>query len=134
LFDAAAAAQVGELIEAVRGVRAFRESEGLRGPLVAQVHGFEHTRDALARLAKLEWGDPGESPVEVAGVLLAAPEVDTAEVERKRVEEREKLQAEIERAKAKLANEGFVAKAPEAVVQGERDKLAELEKRLEELG
>src|SRR3954447_26332730 len=134
LFDAEAEGQVGELIEAGRGVRAFGEKEALRGPLVAHVHGFETTRDALARLAKLEWGDAGAEPVEVAGVLLAAPEVDTEAIERSRAEERAKLRAEIDRAQAKLANEGFVAKAPPAVVQAERDKLAELERRLEELG
>ena len=43
------------------------------------------------------------------------------------------LQAEIKRAEGKLANQGFVAKAPEAVVQAEREKLDKLKKELEEL-
>ena len=37
------------------------------------------------------------------------------------------------RAEGKLANDRFVAKAPEAVVQAERDKLASLRHELQEL-
>ena len=40
-----------------------------------------------------------------------------------------RCEAEIERAEGKLANEGFVAKAPTAVVQAERDKLERLRAR-----
>ena len=45
---------------------------------------------------------------------------------RKSGAERERLEGEIERAERKLANQGFVAKAPDAVVQTERDKLGRL--------
>ncbi|MCW2991056.1 MAG: valine--tRNA ligase, partial [Solirubrobacterales bacterium] len=133
LRDPQAEAEVAELIEAVRAIRAFREESGTREVLVARADGFAGTRDALARLAKLEWGAPEGELLEIAGVMIAAPAVDAAEVERKRAEERGRLEAEIARAGAKLANDGFTAKAPEAVVQGERDKLAELQRRLGEL-
>ena len=43
------------------------------------------------------------------------------------------LQAEIARAEGKLANEKFVANAPDAVVQKERDKLAALQEELSAL-
>ena len=51
-----------------------------------------------------------------------------------RIEERrEKLRAEVKRGEGKLSNEGFVAKAPEHVVQAERDKLEQLRRELDEL-
>jgi valyl-tRNA synthetase len=134
LLDAAAEREVERLIEAVRAVRAWREETGVRDTLVAKAEGFDETRDALARMARLEWGDPGGEILDLGGVEVAAPQVDPEEVERQRAEERARLQAEIDRAKAKLANEGFVAKAPPELVQSERDKLAERERRLEELG
>ncbi len=133
LVDEAAEREVGALIDAVRAVRAWRERTGVRDVLTARANGFEGTRDALGRMAKLEWGEPGGEPLNVGGVEIAAPVVDSAEVERKRGEQRARLEAEIERAQAKLANEAFVAKAPEPVVQGERGKLADLRRQLDEL-
>ncbi len=44
-----------------------------------------------------------------------------------------KLTAEVERTEKKLANPNFVDKAPEAVVQKERNKLAEAHKALANL-
>ena len=56
------------------------------------------------------------------------------EAEQRRAQARRKeIEAEIARAEGKLANQGFVAKAPEAVVQAERDKLARLREELAEL-
>ncbi len=54
--------------------------------------------------------------------------------ERKRDQLRAKLEAEVERARRKLENQGFVAKAPPAVVQEERDKLERLESELNGVG
>ena len=55
--------------------------------------------------------------------VLAGAGLDLGAAERKRAARRAKLEAEIERAERKLANAGFVAKAPEAVVAAEREKL-----------
>lgn len=45
----------------------------------------------------------------------------------------EKTQQELSRVAGKLNNEGFVAKAPEAVLEKERAKLAELEQAVNKL-
>jgi valyl-tRNA synthetase len=63
--------------------------------------------------------------------ILASDDIDLEGAQRKLDARRAQLEAEIARAEGKLANQGFVAKAPEQVVQAERDKLARLR---EELG
>ena len=65
--------------------------------------------------------------------IFAGDEVDVEGAEKRRAEHRAKLEAEIERAERKLANEGFVAKARPEIVQAERDKLARLKADLEAL-
>jgi valyl-tRNA synthetase len=62
--------------------------------------------------------------------ILASDDVDLEAAHRKLDAKRVKLEAEIERAQRKLANQGFVAKAPADVVQAERDKLAALQAEL----
>ncbi len=47
---------------------------------------------------------------------------------------REELRAEVSRAEGKLANRGFVEKAPQEVVEEERAKLELYRAELEELG
>ena len=59
--------------------------------------------------------------------ILASAELDLGGAEARVQEQRQKLDSEIDRAERKLANEGFVAKAPPEVVQAERDKLARLQ-------
>ncbi len=54
---------------------------------------------------------------------LIDPEKEKARIQK----EIERAENEISRSKAKLGNEGFVAKAPENVVEAERTKLAAAE-------
>jgi valyl-tRNA synthetase len=61
-----------------------------------------------------------------AVAVLPTDAVDLGAAARRIEERRSWLEAEIARAEKKLANQGFVAKAPAAVVQAERDKLAQL--------
>ena len=73
--------------------------------------------------------DPGAGgTVEV----LSAEGLDLGAAER-RAPLRGEAGAEIERVQRKLANAGFVAKAPRSVVDGEREKLARLQAELEAL-
>ena len=135
--DDEAEAQIGEAIEVIRSVRGWRDSVGAAPSAVipARVDGHGATADAIARLARLKWETRDEEPVaRVGGVDLYASEaVDLEAHARRAAEHRTRLQAEIERAEGKLANEKFVARAPEAVVQAEREKLRRLREELDAL-
>ena len=65
--------------------------------------------------------------------VLAGGGFDPEAAERRRAERRAKVQAEIDRAEAKLANRGFVDNAPPDVVAAERDKLTALREELDAL-
>jgi valyl-tRNA synthetase len=65
--------------------------------------------------------------------ILPSPDLDLGAAERKREARRAQLGTDIKRTEGKLANQGFVAKAPFEVVQAERDKLARLRAELEAL-
>jgi valyl-tRNA synthetase len=84
-------------------------------------------------------GDAGGDPVATIAVpggaiaVLASEAVDPEAEARRREARVALLEKEIARAEGKLGNQGFVAKAPPAVVQAERDKLASLKQELEDL-
>ena len=66
-----------------------------------------------------------------AVIFLPLSDIIDTEKERARLTaELAKLNSEAERIEKKLANEGFVAKAPAAVVEGERAKLAKIKENL----
>jgi valyl-tRNA synthetase len=140
--DEAAEREVADAIAAVGAVRSFRNEAGvrpgLRIPARLAADGYGQTAQIVARLARLELdGASGEAvvarvPVPGGAVeLLPAEGVDPGEAERRREAHRERLRAEIARAEGKLANRGFVAKAPEQLVTAERDKLERLRRELE---
>ncbi|MGO2007355.1 valine--tRNA ligase [Vreelandella alkaliphila] len=99
---------------------------------------LESNRHFLAKLAKLEsatWlANPDDAPLcatqLVGDMEVLVPMADLidkdAELNRlaKEIDKQDKLIGGIEK---KLGNEGFIAKAPEAVVEKERGKLAELQ-------
>jgi len=67
-----------------------------------------------------------------ASIYLPLSDVIDTEKERARLEaEQKKLMGEIERLEKKLSNEGFVAKAPVSVVEGEKVKLSRYKENLE---
>ena len=68
---------------------------------------------------------------DAATIFLPLADLIDFEKEKARLEgEKKRLEGEIDRVTRKLSNEGFVAKAPAAVVDGERAKLAKYEENL----
>jgi valyl-tRNA synthetase len=145
LRDPAAEAEVAALIEAVTTVRSWRNEAGVAAGafLDARVDSgdFTSTLPVLARLARLQLSEDGAAATAAQIVIpggtvdvLASGAFDPAEAARKAEAQMAQLRGEIKRAGGKLANAGFVDKAPAAVVQAERDKLARLEAELERLG
>jgi valyl-tRNA synthetase len=141
--DAAAEAELALAIDAVQAVRGWRDSADVRPgallPARLAASGYESTSDHLARLGRLAWSVDGGDPIAAVPVpggaveILRSDELDLEAAARKRDVERAKLQAEIDRSEARLANEGFLNKAPREVVQAERDRLEHLKTELEAL-
>jgi valyl-tRNA synthetase len=128
----------------VTELRRYRDEAGVKPsavlPARLAAEGYDGTGVQIARLARLELiegdGDPAaEIPVPGGAVqLLPSAEFDPGAAAARVAERREKLLEEIGRLEAKLANERFVERAPAAVVQGERDKLAGYRAELARLG
>ena len=105
--------------------------------------GYESTAAILANLARLDLrdGDGAAGVPSVASIsvpcgtveVLSAEGLDLDAAERRRAAARAKLEGEIARVEGKLANAGFVQRAPAEVVEGERAKLARLRGELEAL-
>jgi valyl-tRNA synthetase len=138
-IDAEAEAAVAELKAQIEAVRALRGEMGLspaqRVPLFAEGDAELLGRNApyLAALAKLSQVDivatlPDEgAPVQVVGKarLMLHVEIDVA-AERARLDkEIARLQGEIAKANGKLGNASFVERAPAAVVEQEKQRVAE---------
>ncbi|HST42651.1 MAG TPA: valine--tRNA ligase, partial [Conexibacter sp.] len=141
--DAEAERAIADAIEAVQALRGWRDSvgapAGARIPARIDAAGYGETAAHVARLARLELNDPsefGEEPVAQVAIpggavaIFATDAVDLGAAEKKLAERRKTLAAEIKRCEGKLGNDGFVAKAPPAVVDAERAKLAALQEEL----
>ena len=141
-IDAAADAEIALLKRIVDSCRALRGEMKLgpdkRVPLAVQGPAAPMDRFApyLAALAKLSEVKPvadlaaaasgSAAPINVVDEyrLMLVIEVDIA-AERERLgKEIARLEGEITKANAKLANEGFVARAPAAVVEQEKQRVA----------
>ncbi|NYT36990.1 valine--tRNA ligase [Allopusillimonas soli] len=153
--DTQSQAQIAELKAQVDAVRALRGemniSPAQRVPLVAQGDQATLTANspylvALARLESVEIVDQLPdigAPVQVVGnnQLMLRVEIDR-DAERARLgKEIERLEKEIGKAQAKLANTGFIQRAPAQVVEQEKTRvqdfgatLAKVQEQLARLG
>ncbi len=147
-----AEAEVGwvvDLITEIRSVRAeMNVPAGAQAPLVlvqasaetqARAQEWDDVLRRMARLSGISFADamPSEAVQmvvrgEVAALPLAGVVDLTAERTRLQKEE-EKLGGEISRIDSKLSNESFVARAPEEVVEAEREKREEYIQRREKV-
>jgi valyl-tRNA synthetase len=141
---------IASVIGAVQAMRAWRDTAEVKaGATVSarlQATGYAETADHLARLARLDLdgaeahraGENGEivATVPIPGgaiEVMATDALDPEAAARRLARRRAMLEDDVQRAEHKLANAGFVAKAPPAVVEGEREKLRRLRAELEAL-
>ena len=144
LRDAEAEAEMHWVMDFIQGIRRIKGemniAPGKPVPVLlenaserdqAHLTDSRHYLDFLAKTESVRVLEPGEEAPEAAmalvgemKILIPLADLIDKEAELKRLEkEMAKLQSEVERAEKKLANPGFTDKAPEAVVQKERDKL-----------
>ena len=147
-IDTAAEAKVERLKALAYACRNLRGEMGIspaqRTPLLvagggAEIAEFAPILQALGKLSEVQIVDdmPADAvaPVAVVGEtrLMLKVEIDVA-AERERLnKEIEKLEKQIAIAQGKLANEGFVARAPAAVVEQEKQRVADFSATLEKL-
>lgn len=146
-IDEQAEAWVATLKTAVEACRSLRGEMGIspaaKVPLIAAGDAAPLAAYAsyLKSLAKLENVDiVAELPEADAPVMLAADfklmlkvEIDVAAEKERLSKEIARLQGEIAKATGKLGNESFVARAPAAVVEQEKARLAEFSANMEKL-
>ncbi len=149
LIDRDVEIELERVIEAVTLVRGWRDSVNAPPGAIVRARidatGYDSTAAILANLARLDLvdsdsaGDAGVPSVASISVpcgtveVLSAEGLDLDAAERRRTAARTKLEGEIARVEGKLANAGFVQRAPAEVVEGERAKLARLRGELEAL-
>ena len=126
LIDEDAEEDVAGAIALTRSLRAWRDMVGVpaKAVLPAVVDGIAPS-EFVGRLSRFAFDGVGSQPVASVGPVrvLASEALDAEAVEARLGGRRKELQSEIDRAERKLGNEGFVAKAPVAVVEEERGKL-----------
>jgi len=147
-IDAASEAKVERLKALAYACRNLRGemnvSPALRMPLLvagggAEISEFAAILQALGKLSEVQIVDdmPADAmaPVAVVGEtrLMLKVEIDVAAERVRLAKEIEKLEKQISIAQGKLANEGFVARAPAAVIDQEKQRVADFTATLEQL-
>lgn len=151
-IDADAVSEMEWVMEFVTGVRSIRSQMNIppkkQLPVILKdsqqqdINRVENNRDFLSRLANLDSinvleGDAPAAATALVGkmeILIPLEGLIDKGAEIQRLDkEITKLEKVIKQSSGKLNNENYVAKAPEDVVQKERDKLTELEQALNQL-
>ncbi len=154
LVDADAVAEIEWVRQFILGLRKIRSSMDIKPgkplPVLVQ-NGSETDRDRIAanlhylktlgRIESITWLEPDAEAPEAATALVGEmkiliPMAGLIDVEAelaRLAKEIAKLEKDIARIQGKLGNASFVAKAPAAVVEKERSKLADQQKALEQL-
>ncbi|MDR1995800.1 valine--tRNA ligase [Azonexus sp.] len=146
--DTACEAKIERLKTLTHACRNLRGEMGLspaqRMPLLvagggAEMAEFAPILAALGKLSEVQIVDelPADTmaPVAVVGEtrLMLKVEIDVAAERERLKKEIDKLEKQIAIAQGKLANEGFVARAPAAVVEQEKQRVADFSATLEKL-
>ena len=88
----------------------------------------------LSKMAKVEWldnldGDLAIETIQGGTLYIPSSELSNPEEEIKKLtSEKERLEKELERSHKMLSNQGFIAKAPKAKIDAEKEKLVGYEK------
>jgi valyl-tRNA synthetase len=142
LTDAAAEAEIGWVIDLVTAIRSIRAEMNITAqiPLVlagasaetkARAARWAEFIQRLARISEISSAasaPAGSVQLVVRGEVAALPlkgVIDLAAERARLAKEMQKAQADIARVDAKLSNANFVARAPEEVVEEEKEKRAE---------
>jgi valyl-tRNA synthetase len=141
-----AEAEIGWVIDLVTAIRSLRAEMNITTPIPAVLVGVSadtaaragRWADIIGRLARLsdislvERAPQGAVQLIVRGEVAALPlqgVIDIAAEKARLEKELARVQSDIARIDAKLANPDFIARAPEDVVEGEREKRDEAETR-----
>ncbi|WP_457573324.1 valine--tRNA ligase [Desulfolithobacter sp.] len=150
--DADAERDMGLLMDVISGIRTIRSEAELHPTAKIEataicpdpgkrqlIETFSSSIEAMTRAEKLHVQAEASIPDDAGHALVQDVElfvplkglIDVEAELEKLARERTKLDKELKRVEGKLGNEKFLANAPEAVVEKEREKQAEIQARLE---
>jgi valyl-tRNA synthetase len=155
-YDAAAEREIGDITEIIRSIRNVRAQYKVASTrwIEARIYTGDNQQSTISRHAEaikmLARANPvsiikGETsekaddstlviPLAPATIVIPMASMFDTEAERKRLEkELEQTHAEVKRLEARLKDNDFLTKAPEAVIEKERQRLYTLSEKLEKL-